>query len=272
MRGSALAFFWVGMFFVALPLVSVDGQTADTTAFPPVYPGRVSATPLVGVSDGIVREYLIPPEAVLREILNKPRILHSHVSQEREDSVALGSTQGSAQGSTQSVAQGNAHWIDLAMDIIFCTELPIDSLRSILKDYINYPSVFKRYLKTEERSDATGMYQYITVGISLMGFSYNTFYILLSQFLADSPDTFVMTWVHAGDDGTIRNIRGSWHLASCTLDGRPVTFLRYTSTSTALRKFPLQRFIMNMFADQEHRDMINQLVSGASHLQERIGR
>ena len=182
----------------------------------------------------------IPAGTSLRELCDGLQVIHSAVSEEQY---------------TEQKA-----WIDLSMDLHGCADVPLANLRAVLLDYTNYPKNFKRYKETTLSRDERGLYQHITVSIGLMGFSFDTRYTLLSHTPIDTPGAFAMTWTHAGDDGTIKNIRGNWYLQAVMVDNKPYTYIRYTAFSTAVRKFPLQRMIMNLFKDGEHFDMLKQFI------------
>ncbi|MDR2500997.1 MAG: hypothetical protein LBD37_07965 [Treponema sp.] len=182
----------------------------------------------------------IPAGTSLRELCDRPRVIHSAVSAEQYEQ--------------------QKEWIDLDIDLHICADVPLANLRAVLLDYTNYPKNFKRYKETALSQDERGLYQHITVSIGLMGFSFDTRYTLLSHTPIDTPDAFAMTWTHAGDDGSIKNIRGNWYLQAVMVDNKPYTYIRYAAFSTAVRKFPLQRMVMNMFKDLEHFDMLKQFI------------
>lgn len=202
----------------------------------------VLLVPVLGVS----ADAGIAPDTDFKKIYNKSTIVSSRVT---------------------SFKDGNNNtWITMFADTHVTTDIPMARLRYIITDYLNYPKYFKR--NTSSRIAGTtadgGVYQDVRITVGLLGFSYSGRYTVLLREMVDTPDKFVLTFNHINDDGNIRDVNGEWYFERITVDGKPMTYVRYISSSSSIRRIGIQKAIQTMFVGSEFTDMTDQLLAAAA--------
>jgi hypothetical protein len=182
--------------------------------------------------------------AGVEDLLKSPRVISSSVSREKRE--------------------GKSLWIDMTVDVHGCTEVPRERLLAVLNDTDNYSRVFKRIRAASFGSTGEGVYRDMRMSIGLLGFSFETNYTLLFRETLNTAGAYRLTFTHAGDDGTVKDVHGFWYFESLEISGESYTYVRYYSSCRVLRKFPFQRMIMSMFNGQENIDMMHQLFRAAA--------
>jgi hypothetical protein len=156
-------------------------------------------------------------------------------------------------------------WITMSADTHVTTDIPLARLRYIITDYENYPQYFKRNTSsviagvTEE-----GVYQDVSVTVRLLGFSFTGRYTVLVREVVNTPTQFVLEFSHVTDTGAIRDVHGQWYFQTIHVEGKPWTYVRYISSSAAIRRFLLQKTIQSMFVGSEFTGMTDQLLAAAA--------
>lgn len=188
----------------------------------------------------------IAPDTDFRRIYNRSTIISSRVTSFKDGS--------------------NNTWITMFADTHVTTDIPLARLRYIITDYLNYPKYFKR--NTSSRIAGTtedgGIYQDVRITVGLLGFSYSGRYTVLVREMVDTPDKFVLTFNHINDDGNIRDVNGEWYFERITVDGRPMTYVRYISSSSSVRRIGIQKAIQTMFVSSEFTGMTDQLLEAGT--------
>jgi hypothetical protein len=201
----------------------------------------VFLVPVLGVS----ADAGIAPDTDFKRIYNRSTIISSRVTSYKDGN--------------------NNTWITMFADTHVTTDIPMARLRYIITDYLNYPKYFKR--NTSSRiAGATadgGVYQDVRVTVGLLGLSYSGRYTVLVREMVDTPDRFVLTFNHINDDGNIRDVNGEWYFEKITVEGKPMTYVRYVSSSSSIRRIGIQKAIQSMFVNSEFTDMTDQLLEAA---------
>jgi hypothetical protein len=148
-------------------------------------------------------------------------------------------------------------------DIHVCVDIPQETLRGIVTDYEHYPQVFKRMRSIRVRREDQGAYQDWHVGVGFKNFSFDTYYTLLAVEKQNTAERYQLDFSHVADDGSIKDAWGQWYFESIRLEGKEWTYVRYTTSSRVIRKFPLQRTIMGWIINKEYTDLMNQFLAAA---------
>jgi hypothetical protein len=186
----------------------------------------------------------IAPGTDLAKILNKPAMVGSSI--------------------TGETAPDRSRWITMDADVHVCTAVPLNKLRTIVRDFENYPGIFKRMTKDTVSRGPDGVYVEMFISVGLMGINYNTAYTLLAEEQINTPGSFLLDFSHVSGDGLVRSAHGLWYFESVTVNGNPAVYIRYIAKGTVLRKYPLQETVMSMFVNLEHIDMMNQFLKAVS--------
>jgi ribosome-associated toxin RatA of RatAB toxin-antitoxin module len=185
----------------------------------------------------------IPVGTELSLIMNKPGIIRTYVSNEE--------------------GEGHTKWISMLADIHVCADIPQETLRAVVTDYERYPQVFKRLRSIRVRQGNEGTYQDWHVGVGFKGFSFDTRYTLLAVEKENTPERYLLDFSPVADDGSIKDTWGQWYFESRRLDGKEWTYIRYTTSSRVIRKFPLQKTVMGWIINMEYTDLMNQFLKAA---------
>jgi hypothetical protein len=145
-------------------------------------------------------------------------------------------------------------------DIHVCVDIPQKTLRGVATDYERYPQIFSRMRSIQVRRENEGVYQDWRIGVGFKNFSYDTCYTLLAVEKENTPERYLLDFSHVADDGSIKEAWGQWYFESLWLEGRECTYVRYTTSSRVVRKFPLQRTIMGWIINKEYTDLMNQFL------------
>ncbi|MDR0450373.1 MAG: SRPBCC family protein [Treponema sp.] len=189
------------------------------------------------------QEAAMPAGTELPRIMNKPGVIRTYVSNEE--------------------GEGQSKWIGMLADIHICVDIPQETLRKIVTDYERYPQVFKRMRSIQVRRENEGAYQDWHIGVGFKSFSFDTYYTLLAVEKENTPERYLLDFTHVADDGSIKDAWGQWYFESVRLEGREWTYIRYTTSSRVLRKFPLQKTVMGWIINMEYTDLMNQFVKAA---------
>jgi hypothetical protein len=108
------------------------------------------------------------------------------------------------------------------------------------------------------------VYQEVRVTVGLLGLSYTGRYTVLVREMVNTPGKFVLTFNHISDDGNIRDVNGEWYFESITVDGKPMTYVRYVSSSSSMRRLGIQKAIQSMFVNAEFTGMTDQLLEAGA--------
>jgi ribosome-associated toxin RatA of RatAB toxin-antitoxin module len=175
--------------------------------------------------------------------MNKPGIIRTYVSNEE--------------------GEGHSKWIGMLADIHVCVDIPQEVLRELVTDYERYPQVFKRMRSIRVRRESEGAYQDWHIGVGFRNFSYDTRYTLLAVEKQNTPERYLLDFSHVADDGSIKEAWGQWYFESLWLEGKEWTYIRYTTSSRVIRKFPLQKTIMGWIINKEYTDLMSQFLKAA---------
>jgi hypothetical protein len=189
------------------------------------------------------QETAMPAGTELPRIMNKPGVIRTYVSNEE--------------------GEEHAKWIGMLADIHVCVDIPQKTLREVATDFERYPQVFKRMRSIRVRRESEGAYQDWHVGVGFKSFSFDTYYTLLAVEKQNTPERYVLDFSHVADDGSIKEAWGQWYFESLWLEGKEWTYIRYTTSSRVIRKFPLQKTIMGWIIDNEYTDLMNQFLKAA---------
>jgi hypothetical protein len=185
----------------------------------------------------------MPSGTELPRIMNKPGVIQTHVSNEE--------------------GEGHTKWIGMLADIHVCVDIPQETLREVVTDYDRYPQVFNRMRGIRVRREGEGVYQDWHIGVGFKNFSYDTHYTLLAVEKENTPERYLLDFSHVADDGSIKEAWGQWYFESLWFEGREWTYVRYTTSSRVVRKFPLQKTIMGWIINKEYTDLMNQFLKAA---------
>jgi ribosome-associated toxin RatA of RatAB toxin-antitoxin module len=185
----------------------------------------------------------IPADTELPLIMNRPGVIRTHVSNEE--------------------GEGHTKWIGMLADIHVCVDIPQETLRRVVTDYERYPQVFNRMRSIRVRREREGAYQDWHIGVGFRNFSYDTRYTLLAVEKENTPERYLLDFSQVTDDGSIKEAWGQWYFESLWLEGREWTYIRYTTSSRVVRKFPLQKTIMGWIINKEYTDLMNQFLKAA---------
>ena len=184
------------------------------------------------------------PEAVnLERILERPEIIHTRVGRTNE---------------------GNNTWINMEADVHACTAISLERMKEVITDYPRYTQIYRRTTASRiaGRNDR-GTLAFFEVSVGAMGIYVVSAFTLLKEIHIDTPDSFYLTFTHVSDDGTVRNIRGSWYLRKVEIDGKTHTYMRYYSSQDSLQVTILQRQAASMFIGSEYTGMIRETLAAA---------
>ncbi|MDR2210785.1 MAG: hypothetical protein LBO65_04865 [Spirochaetaceae bacterium] len=186
----------------------------------------------------------IPGNIDLRQMLNRPSFIYSHVD---------------------SVKEGEKVWITMETDVQICTPLSLGQIRGVITDYNRYTRTFKRTTASHiVESNKQGIIAFFEVTVGALGITVVTAYSVLMESPIDSPEKFLLTFSHVSDNGSIRNVHGFWYLQAVTIDGQPHTYLRYYSYYEPLRVNMLQRQVTAWFIGAENATMVEEVLAAAA--------
>jgi ribosome-associated toxin RatA of RatAB toxin-antitoxin module len=175
--------------------------------------------------------------------MNKPGVVGTYVSAEEDE--------------------GHTKWIAMFADIHVCADIPQETLRQVVTNYEQYPQIFKRLRSIQVRQENEGAYQDWHVGVGFKNFSFDTNYTLLAVEKKNTPEYYLLDFSHVADDGSIKDAWGQWYFETIWLQGREWTYIRYTTSSRVIRKFPLQRTVMGWIINKEYTDLMSQFLNAA---------
>jgi ribosome-associated toxin RatA of RatAB toxin-antitoxin module len=185
----------------------------------------------------------MPPGTDPDRIKSKPVVIETYVSNEE--------------------GEGHTKWIGMYADVHVCVDIPQETLRRVVTDYEHYPQVFKRMRNIRVRRENEGAYQDWHIGVGFKNFSYDTRYTLLAVEKQNTPERYLLDFSHVADDGSIKDAWGQWYFETLRLEGQEWTYIRYTTSSRVIRKFPLQRTVMGWIINKEYTDLMNQFLKAA---------
>jgi hypothetical protein len=202
---------------------------------------------LFGLSGVFAQEgdIAIPGQETLKKINNRPGIIKTMISQEREDDKTA--------------------WIEMYTDVHITSALPMDKLRRVILDFAGYPRIFRRNETTAVVREDDAVYLDMAVGAEFLGLSFLTNYRVLVTEVRNTPEEFILDFSHVSDDGSVKDVSGRWYLKKLppTEGAEQRYYVRYHAYSKVARKYPLQRMIMSMFINSESRDLMRQFVEAA---------
>ncbi|GHV77208.1 hypothetical protein AGMMS49942_20290 [Spirochaetia bacterium] len=208
---------------------------------------RLSLLFLLGLSRLAAQEAGIelPGQTVLKKIFNKPGIVKTEVSQEMGDD--------------------KIRWIEVYTDAHIATDVPLDKLRRAILDFDNYPRMFKRNQSIAVIREDGRIYNDMTMGAEFLGIFFLTTYRVEIIELRNTPEEYVIEYRFVSGDGKIKEFYGRWYLERIPRSegGKDQYYVRYYASSTVIRKYPLQRFIMSLFINSESRDLLEQFIKTA---------
>jgi ribosome-associated toxin RatA of RatAB toxin-antitoxin module len=185
----------------------------------------------------------IAPGANFKQLINKPAVVYSGVD---------------------SYQEGKSEWVSMEADVHMCTDVPLAALKQAVTDYNNYTKIFSRMTDSKVRGeDENGLELFLQLSVGALGINIVTNYSILMNTETDEPDCFFLTFSHYSDDGTVRNINGSWYFKTVELDGKSYTYIRYYSASESLKQKALQKTAASLFINSEYTSMLKELVAAA---------
>ncbi|MDR0656944.1 MAG: hypothetical protein LBG22_11570 [Treponema sp.] len=159
-----------------------------------------------------------------------------------------------------------AVWIRMKADVHTVIPEKLETMRSLVFAWEDYPKHFKRLKENwiERRQDGTVFKMHLSVG--LMGIYYDSVYTLFARAQIDTPKKLLIefaplnrTEAYISEDGTVRRPLGLWYLEEIEVRGEPCTYVRYIADGEVLKKYPLQDTVMALFVDREHQELLKQL-------------
>ena len=154
-------------------------------------------------------------------------------------------------------------WIGASVNLHGLTDIPLDSLRRILRDYENYPRYFKRSLAASPVPVEGETVIHFSLGIKILGFNFASNFICRAEEFISTENTFELLFTQRSDFTALNGAWGEWYLVRVELDGAWYTYYRFRASATVISKFVLQEWIMNTFGDGEFRDLAHQLLRAA---------
>jgi hypothetical protein len=208
---------------------------------------KLTALFLLGLSTVPAQEssITIPDQEILEKINNRPGIIKTVISQEREDD--------------------NTAWIEMYTDVHITSAIPMDRLRRVILDFAGYPRIFRRNETTAVVREDDAVYLDMAVGAEFLGLSFLTHYRVLVTEVRNTPEEFILDFSHVSDDGSVKDVSGRWYVKQLPRaeGAEQQCYVRYHAYSKVARKYPLQRMIMSMFINSESRDLMRQFVEAA---------
>ena len=200
--------------------------------------------PLTGDAQAPPRSAAFMPEDVnLERILERPEIINTRVGRTNE---------------------GNNTWINMEADVHACTAISLERMKEIITDYSRYTQIYRRTTASRIAGrNERGTLAFFEVTVGAMGIRVVSSYTLLKEIQIDTPDSFYLTFSHVSDDGSVRNIRGSWYLRRVEINGRPYTYMRYFSAQDSLQTNILMRQIASMFINSEYIGILRETLLAA---------
>jgi hypothetical protein len=159
-----------------------------------------------------------------------------------------------------------AVWIGMKADVHTVIPEKLETVRSLLFAWEDYPKHFKRLKENwiERRPDGTVFKMHLSVG--LVGIYYDSVYTLFAQTPIDTPKKLLIEFAplnraetYISEDGTVRRPLGLWYLEELEVRGQTCTYVRYIADGEVLKKYPLQDTVMALFVDMEHQELLKQL-------------
>lgn len=162
-----------------------------------------------------------------------------------------------------SVGLVDASWISLRGDYHMLLRAPFESVRAILLGYEDYPRSFSAIAATQvERGGAGAARVSQRSVVRALGFAFPSDYTLeMKEDFSEGRGR--LEWRSVADDGSVRDIAGSWYLESVRVGSEDCTYARYTLRSSVRAKFPLQREIMSAFVDGSFFTLLRELERAA---------
>jgi hypothetical protein len=216
---------------------------AVTLFRPPVFPPVFLSVFLLFSGFPAAGEPAIPPGTDLAKLLHRPAVIASSIT---------------------VAGAGGSRWITMDADVHACTVLPLDRLRGTVRNFEEYPAIFKRMKRDRVRRSPEGVFVEMSVSVGLAGVTYDTTYTLLAEERIDAAGRFLLDFSPVSSDGLVRDPHGVWYFESVTVNGAPAVYLRYTASGKVLKKYPLQDTIMGMFVNMEHVDLLKQFLKAAA--------
>ena len=185
----------------------------------------------------------MPENVNLRRILEKPEVINTRV---------------------ERIDEGSNTWISMEVDIHACTAIPLERMKEVITDYSRYTQIYRRTTVSRIAGrNERGTLAFFEVSVGALGIYVVSSFTLLKEINIDTPDSFYLTFTHVSDDGTIRNILGSWYLRKVEIDGRTYTYMRYFSSQDSLQVAILQRQAASMFIGSEYTGMLRETLAAA---------
>jgi len=184
------------------------------------------------------------PEAVnLRRILERPEVINTRVGR---------------------TIEGNNTWINMEADVHACTAISLERMKEIITDYSQYAQIYRRTtISRIAGRNERGTLAFFELSVGALGIHVISAFTLLKEIRIDTPDSFYLTFTHVSDDGTVRNIRGSWYLQKVEMDGKTYTYIRYFSAQDSLQVAILQRQAASMFIGSEYISIVRETLAAA---------
>jgi hypothetical protein len=155
-------------------------------------------------------------------------------------------------------------WITMKADVHVWTDIPLDTLRPIARDFENYSNIFKRIKRDRVIKTEDALYLEMLISVGLLNITYDTEYVLLAAEVLNTPSRFLLDFSHVSDDGRVRKAHGIWYFEAAAVEGVMGTYIRYIADGQVLKVYPLQDTIMHMFVNMEHIDILNQFLQAVS--------
>jgi hypothetical protein len=155
-------------------------------------------------------------------------------------------------------------WIGVSVNLHGVTDIPLEPLRHILRDYENYPRYFRRSLAASLLPVEGETVVRFSLGIKILGLSFASDFICRAEEFSSTEHTFELLFTQRADFTSLDGAWGEWYLERVEIDGAWYTYYRFRASAVVISKFVLQEWIMNSFGDDEFRDLVNQLLRAAA--------
>jgi hypothetical protein len=190
----------------------------------------------------------IPDQEILKKISNRPGIIKTLVSQEKEDD--------------------QIRWIEMYTDVHIASDLPMDKLRRAILDFDTYPRIFRRNEKTAVIRENDALYLDMDVRAEFLGIDFFVNYRVQVTETLNTPDEFILDFSYVCSDSSVQDVSGQWQLKKLpqAAGAEQQFYVRYYAYSKVVCKYPFQRMIMSLFINSESRDLMNQFVKAAAML------
>ena len=160
-------------------------------------------------------------------------------------------------------------WVTLSGTVEATTDLGIEPLLAVISDWNSYPRLFATVRKAETALDGEAVLLSETNVVTVLAFSVvNRFTLRVVVHRSDSGSVAVR-WTQEHTDGTIDHMEGGWDLEPVTLEGKPVTLIRYRTVSSVPQALPGQDALMALFFPGELKKIIASVLAEARRNKEK---